>query len=199
LGDRVRKRPRIIGGETSDKNEYPYAVSLEGRRGHFCGGSLIARDVVLSAAHCRDGGAYRVVVGRHSRTSSSEGETLAVLAEMPHPSYQESSTDNDFSLIFLAAPARKGDLVRLNPRDDVPAPGSRVTVMGWGDTIASASAAQTSAALQEAEVTVVANAECARAGGYVGWSYASYAGAIAANMLCAKAPGRDSCQVINTT
>jgi len=40
---------RIIGGDEADSGEYPYAVSFSAE-GHFCGGSLISPDVVLSAA-----------------------------------------------------------------------------------------------------------------------------------------------------
>ena len=46
----LQKATRIIGGGLSDEGEYPYAVSLNGGGRHFCGGSLIAPDVVLSAA-----------------------------------------------------------------------------------------------------------------------------------------------------
>ena len=45
---------RIIGGEAAPVGLYPYIVSLQGASGHFCGGSLIAPDVVLSAAHCKN-------------------------------------------------------------------------------------------------------------------------------------------------
>jgi secreted trypsin-like serine protease len=42
---------RIIGGDEVDTGKYPYAVSLSSPDwGHFCGGSLIGLDVVLSAA-----------------------------------------------------------------------------------------------------------------------------------------------------
>jgi len=42
---------RIIGGDVANTGEYPYAVSLsDSSFGHFCGGSLIGPDVVLSAA-----------------------------------------------------------------------------------------------------------------------------------------------------
>ena len=49
---------RIVGGNEANTGEYPYAVSLSSSyfedavspSGHFCGGSLIGPDVVLSAA-----------------------------------------------------------------------------------------------------------------------------------------------------
>jgi secreted trypsin-like serine protease len=49
---------RIIGGSKANTSEYPYAVSLLSSyfedalspSGHFCGGSFINPDVVLSAA-----------------------------------------------------------------------------------------------------------------------------------------------------
>ena len=47
----VASHLRIIGGTEAGTGEFPYAVSLQDSDGdHFCGGSLIARDVVLSAA-----------------------------------------------------------------------------------------------------------------------------------------------------
>ena len=44
----------IIGGMDAVEDAYPYVVSLQYiSAGHSCGGSLIARDVVLTAAHCQ--------------------------------------------------------------------------------------------------------------------------------------------------
>jgi len=185
---------RIIGGEYSDFGEYPYAVSLKRGNGHFCGGSLIARDVVLSAAHC-GGGRYTVVVGRHKQSSYSRGDTFSVREEVLHPRYRSSGTDNDFGLIFLRGSASAdAELVRLNERSAVPATGESVTVMGWGDTLASESASRPSNTLKEAELQVVSNRRCAQASGWVGFSYSSYRGAITDNMLCAQDRGEDSCQ-----
>jgi hypothetical protein len=50
-----KKEPRIIGGTplTPDElyNRYPYAASLQWA-GHRCGGTLVAMDLAITAAHC---------------------------------------------------------------------------------------------------------------------------------------------------
>jgi Trypsin len=42
--------PGIVGGDRSDPNEYSYFVQAEGSE---CGATLVAKDVVMTAAHCR--------------------------------------------------------------------------------------------------------------------------------------------------
>ena len=43
---------RIAEGYPAQLNEFPYLVSLRYDGGHFCGGSLISKYHVLTAAHC---------------------------------------------------------------------------------------------------------------------------------------------------
>jgi hypothetical protein len=69
---------RIIGGREANANRYPYTVTLLNRiNAHACGGTLIARDVVLTAAHCQGGtGTFiggNIVVGRHNLNNDDEG------------------------------------------------------------------------------------------------------------------------------
>lgn len=50
---------RILGGENADEGEFPWQVSLrevlkDGTLWHFCGGSIIDRYTILTAAHCFD-------------------------------------------------------------------------------------------------------------------------------------------------
>ena len=42
-------RNLIIGGKEAADNRHRYAVSLQDESSHFCGGSIVAPDVVLNA------------------------------------------------------------------------------------------------------------------------------------------------------
>ena len=46
----LTKESRIVGGTYASTSDFPYLVSIQDDFGHFCGGSLIAPDVVLTAA-----------------------------------------------------------------------------------------------------------------------------------------------------
>ncbi|KAJ8910302.1 hypothetical protein NQ315_003780 [Exocentrus adspersus] len=44
--------PRIIGGNEATPHQYPFQVGLLLNNNAFCGGSLISKNFVLTAAHC---------------------------------------------------------------------------------------------------------------------------------------------------
>lgn len=50
LFNQLDKDTRIIGGSAASTNDYPYIASLQDYIGPFCGGSLIHKKIVLTAA-----------------------------------------------------------------------------------------------------------------------------------------------------
>src|SRR5690606_25016939 len=102
--------PLVVGGQDADIADHPFAVALVTPDGQqFCGGSLVAPDKVLTAAHCTDGSQpsdINVVSGR-TEMSSSEGTTSAVTDIWVHPQYQDATQGYDVSVLTLEAPVEE--------------------------------------------------------------------------------------------
>jgi len=192
----TRRDPRIIGGQQAATGRYKYSVSLQDRIGHFCGGSLIARDVVLSAAHCA-GGEYDVVIDRPNLNSQNAGQKISMKSERPHPDYNYRTTNNDYMLVFLDEPVDMSggmNLVELNSSSNYPNVGQKVTVMGYGDTNPSDNVSDLSSRLMEVEVSVISNADCNDSSGSINGFQDSYNGQITSEMICARETNKDACQ-----
>ena len=127
---------RVINGEEAIDGRYSYAVSIQDSIGgrHFCGGSLIAPNIVLSAAHCMQSEMeVKVVIGRHDLRDTTDGEEIIVKEQIPHPAYNASTTDNDYMIIILESDTTENvDFIKIHP--DYIGGSQSVTTMGWGET-----------------------------------------------------------------
>ncbi|CAG0892631.1 unnamed protein product [Cyprideis torosa] len=102
---------RIVGGEEAGVGAFPYLVSITarsllGRRRHICGGSLISKDLVLTAAHCIDGknkkGRFEVVVGEHDLEKDEPWSEIKEVKEIiVHPDYNKDTFQHDIGLLRL--------------------------------------------------------------------------------------------------
>jgi len=187
-----KKDVRIINGKEATEDKYPFMVSLEDKFGHFCGGTMICRDVVLTAAHCQ-GGKYSAVIGRHNIVSHRDGQKIAMRKEVPHPSYNDDTTENDYMLVFLNGVAPASKVVKINSNNAVPAVGQQVKVMGWGNTNDSHNAPMSNVLL-ETDVRMISNQVCDASKGTIDGYKENYKGQIKQNMMCAKGSRTDSCQ-----
>jgi trypsin len=179
------KEMRIIGGDTSGKGEFPYTVSLEDDIGHFCGATLIRRDIVMCAAHCA-GGPMWARVGAHSITRN-EGTRIKVKKEIVSKKYNPSNTNYDFMILVLEEPAPKDiPLARLHDGSDELRDGDSLTVIGWGNT--ATSGWNMPDKKQHVEVKYIDTDDCN--------SRNSYNGQITNAMMCAGEDrgGEDACQ-----
>ncbi|XP_069733876.1 granzyme M-like [Phaenicophaeus curvirostris] len=149
-------QPSVIGGHEAKPHSRPYLVSLQLGGVHTCGGALLHRRWVLTAAHClltRTKGAGTVVVGLHSlREHGVATQTFPIRAACPHPGYDPETLENDLLLLQLDGAvtlSRTRRLVGLLGRE--PAAGARCSLAGWGVC----GHQGLSDTLQEMEVTVL--------------------------------------------
>lgn len=184
-------RPNIVGGVDAVKGEFPFQVSLQSPSGsHFCGGSLIKKNWVLTAAHCVASWnkANKVVVGLHDRTDKTGTESFTVTKVMAHPQYNRQTLDYDYALLQLSGDSAFRTIDLNSTEIEIPDAGQAMNVWtaGWGTTKEGSYGLPR--ILQKVEVPLVSQKACN--------APASYNGEITDRMICAgyEAGGKDSCQ-----
>ena len=102
------RNPRIVGGSNATIEEVPYQISLRycspttGNCGHFCGGSIINQDTILTAAHCVLGDLPEwLEIRAGSDLRSQGGQIIKVRNIIIHPDYQRSGLYNDIAVLKL--------------------------------------------------------------------------------------------------
>ncbi|MER5181956.1 serine protease [Streptomyces sp. NPDC002896] len=195
----------VVGGTPVDVADSPWVVALSSRdrfggtrAGQFCGGVLVGRSTVLTAAHCMSeevlGGPasrmddLKVIAGRNDLRAKN-GREIPVRRVSINPEHSSVTNAGDAALLTLATPLPQSYVIPMARQGDPAyAPETRATVYGWGDTTG---AGQYSRTLRAAQVRVLPDALCKKA--YPGTREGTY---VAASMLCAgeRAGGRDACQ-----
>ena len=175
---------KIVGGVEASVGEFPFIVSLQSGS-HFCGGSLIRKNWVLTAAHCVKGGTVRkILVGLHDQKNAVNAEVLTLKTIIAHPLYNTRTMEYDYALIQTNEDSSYAPIA-LNPTEiGFGADEIMSTVAGWG-TLREGSYSLP-AKLQKVDLPLVSTDECNK----------GYKGQIKDTMLCAGYPqgGKDSCQ-----
>uniref|UniRef100_A0A2M4BNY7 CLIP domain-containing serine protease n=2 Tax=Anopheles marajoara TaxID=58244 RepID=A0A2M4BNY7_9DIPT len=156
---------KIRGGTLAEIDEFPWMAMLLYERENqpltqACGGSLISRTYVLTAAHCVTGRnldnsngklkyvrlrEYNVhtdpdcVVENDVKDCSEDKLDLPPLEIITHPDYNPSTQRNDIALIRIEQTPAYSDFLRaicLPTRnvDSFVVPGQKLSVSGWGRT-----------------------------------------------------------------
>lgn len=131
---------RIIGGDATNITRHPWQVSLQLFDTHLCGGSLIHREWVLTAAECVDGNyIQRFLVVRVGSTNINNGGQLINTAKVIiHPGWNGTIQQyfNDIALVKLASPVTIAVAMAIAlPSANMIVPNNaKIMVTGWGAT-----------------------------------------------------------------
>ncbi|XP_049341919.1 chymotrypsin-like elastase family member 2A [Astyanax mexicanus] len=159
---------RVVGGEDVKANSWPWQASLQYLSGssyyHTCGGTLIASQWVLTAAHCIGSRTYRVYLGKHSLNAANEQGSVAIAPAkiIVHEQWDSYRIRNDIALIKLQTPVQFSDTISpacLPPSGQVLPNNYPCYVTGWGRLWTGGPLADN---LQQALLPVVDHATCTK-------------------------------------
>ncbi|KAM9309240.1 trypsin-1-like [Pholidichthys leucotaenia] len=183
LGAVFAEDDKIVGGFECTPHSEAHQVSLNSGY-HFCGGSLVSDEWVVSAAHCYKS-RVQVRLGEHD-IGVNEGTEQFIYSSrvIRHPNYNSWNIDNDIMLIKLSQRVTLNSYVQpvALPRSCAPA-GTMCRVSGWGNTMSSTADEDR---LQCLDIPILSDSDC----------HNSYPGMIYDSMFCAGylEGGKDSCQ-----
>lgn len=130
---------KIVGGINAEPGQFPHQVSLRNRNNiNFCGGSILTRFFIMTAAHCtRDRIPKNIGIRVGTHRLSDVGILYQALSIHSHPKFDRKTYANDISLVSTTneilyntpnvRPVRLGLF-------NVPNGSLRVRISGWGAT-----------------------------------------------------------------
>lgn len=192
--DPIKIQPKIVGGTGAAPGAWPSQVALlrsdepDNYQAQFCGGSLVDRQWVLTAAHCMfdeddrrvSPSSIQVLIGTNSLASG--GSRVAVSEIRIIPGWNPATFDRDVAMLRLAVPSANPVQALTGQGAQVPA-GAQVVATGWGTLAEGSNNFPTE--LQQVAMQQKSDAACAAAYG-PGFNVNS--------MSCAGSPGKDTCQ-----
>lgn len=159
---------RIIGG-TDALKPYNYFTMIFGlSSGRFlwfgCGASLVAPDLIITAAHCVDGLEKNLLIAYVNAyipgQSGSDRQLRLITERIIHPNYDSTSTpSHDMALLKMHAPVTNYSPVKLPETVSQDLTNESFSIMGFGFTTYPGEG-KTPHILQEAEVSFIPNKVC---------------------------------------
>lgn len=177
---------RIVGGTKALINEFPHQVSIQLNGFHICGGSIISKKWILTAAHCVQDHRIKCFKIRSGSTFTTNGGTIHMISKIiSHELYNETKIINDIALIRVKSSFRftnKRRKIKLIDSGKKLKSGIMACIIGWGVKNEGGSV---SLELQKVNIPIISFFECR--------IYLSY---LERGQICAgyRQGGHDACQ-----
>ncbi|XP_013926790.1 PREDICTED: chymotrypsin-like protease CTRL-1 [Thamnophis sirtalis] len=185
----VKYTARVINGVDAIPNSWPWQVSLQtSSRHHFCGGSLINENWVITAAHCtvQPGSDFAYFGMQNRLDDAAPVQSRSIIEVITHPDWDSYNIDNDLALLKLSTPVELNDYVSpvcLASPTELFSPDLKCVTSGWGrDKLTSYESA---VILQQVVLPLVPVNECQE----------KHYRPITSSMICAGGAGSSSCHV----
>jgi trypsin len=169
----------VIGGEPAAAPPFFVALHEPGEGSPFCGGTLIGKNLAVTAAHCVSDVSGPIEVWLGVSDLKSRQESIRVEAIRVHPQYHNRRFQHDVALLFLERDeGRETAPISRRGRADEP-----LLLLGYGNT--SRKGHTYPDLIQSAYVNEVPGYECEALGGPYKF--------VIGEQICASAPLSDSC------
>lgn len=161
---------RIIGGTNVNPLRYEYHTRLRVTRTdgtYRCHGTLIAADIILTAAHCTPESTLHVTAWvNETQTDLYTGYEYEVEVEswIPHPNFNRVTLQNDIGILKLKTAVHNVTPATYNGDVGIPYEWQAATTIGMGKTVSG----KFSKTLMEIEINVFPNDQCNRENAYNG-------------------------------
>lgn len=206
FGEDTRLVPYIVGGQEASISQFPWQVYIEG--GPFeeggrkfttsCGGSILDATHILTAAHCVDAEGtttqrpakdFLVVSGDSDVNQLSSTVQASAVAGIRTDPYYTVLPDikDDVAVLTLGTPlvlsaAQDAEAISLVPAGATPAPGTTLSISGYGKQ-EGAESAQPNGKLYSTTLTAISSDACR-----------NQVGSNSAVLLCAVSASSSTCQ-----
>ncbi|XP_018326585.1 trypsin-7-like [Agrilus planipennis] len=162
LEDAYEPELRIVGGEEVQIEKFPYIAQICIMAIRICGGTIIKKNWIVTAAHCTFRGTLQEINVRVGSDLNSKGSVISSKQKIEHPKYDDSNLDYDVAVIELSEripdniPAKP---IRLQRKGEIVKIGAVADVSGWGLT--NETELQEPLHLRSVSVPIISHSQCA--------------------------------------